>query len=125
MNMTMTYDGTMVMPKNYAVVTEDEMTYVDGGWDIRFTPTKTYGIYAGVDITLSATVADCAWIIAAGAAFTAAVGALGLAVPLIGPLISAKSFIIGAAFVSVAATIVATNDRACKKTFTITRHIGF
>ena len=31
MNMTMTYDGTMVMPKNYAVVTEDEMTYVDGG----------------------------------------------------------------------------------------------
>ena len=33
MNMTMTYDGTMVMPKNYAVVTEDEMTYVDGGFD--------------------------------------------------------------------------------------------
>jgi len=32
MNMTMTYDGTMVMPKNYAVVTEDEMTYVDGGY---------------------------------------------------------------------------------------------
>ncbi len=32
MNMTMTYDGTMVMPKNFAVVTEDEMTYVDGGW---------------------------------------------------------------------------------------------
>ena len=31
MNMTMTYDGTMVMPNNYAVVTEDEMTYVDGG----------------------------------------------------------------------------------------------
>lgn len=31
MNMTMTYDGTMVMPKNFAVVTEDEMTYVDGG----------------------------------------------------------------------------------------------
>jgi len=29
--MTMTYDGTMVMPKNFVVVTEDEMTYVDGG----------------------------------------------------------------------------------------------
>ncbi len=31
MNMTMTYYGKMVMPKNYAVVTEDEMTYVYGG----------------------------------------------------------------------------------------------
>lgn len=29
--MEMCYDGTLVMPANYAVVSEDEMTYVDGG----------------------------------------------------------------------------------------------
>jgi len=42
MNMTMTYDGTMVMPKNYAVVTEDEMTYVDGGYEKEY---HLWGIY--------------------------------------------------------------------------------
>ena len=125
MNMTMTYDGTMVMPKNFAVVTEDEMTYVDGGWNIRFDPTKRFGIYSGVNVTLTASVADCAWIIAAGAAFTAVLGSLGVAIPVIGPIIAIKSVIIGAAFVSFAATIVATNDKACKKTFTVTHHIGF
>lgn len=30
--MEMCYDGTLVMPANYAVVSEDEMTYVDGGF---------------------------------------------------------------------------------------------
>ena len=30
--MEMCYDGTLVMPKNYAVVNEEEMTYVEGGW---------------------------------------------------------------------------------------------
>ena len=29
--MEMCYDGALVMPKNYAVVSEEEMTYVDGG----------------------------------------------------------------------------------------------
>jgi len=29
--MEMCYDGALVMPKNYVTVTEDEMTYVDGG----------------------------------------------------------------------------------------------
>lgn len=29
--MEMCYDGALVMPKNYAVVSEDEMTYIDGG----------------------------------------------------------------------------------------------
>ncbi len=31
----MTYNGTLVMPANYAVVNEEEMTYVDGGWCIE------------------------------------------------------------------------------------------
>ncbi len=30
--MEMCYDGALVMPKNYAVVNEEEMTYIDGGW---------------------------------------------------------------------------------------------
>lgn len=29
--MEMCYDGALVMPSNYAVMSEDEMTYVDGG----------------------------------------------------------------------------------------------
>lgn len=29
--MEMTYNGTLVMPANYAVVNEEEMTYVEGG----------------------------------------------------------------------------------------------
>ncbi|MGY3665069.1 MAG: hypothetical protein ACXAHE_14795 [Roseburia sp. 1XD42-69] len=29
--MEMCYDGTLVMPSSYAVMSEDEMTYVDGG----------------------------------------------------------------------------------------------
>ena len=31
----MTYNEALVMPKNYAIVNEDEMTYVDGGWCIE------------------------------------------------------------------------------------------
>ena len=30
--MEMYYDGALVMPKNYAVVDEEEMTYVEGGY---------------------------------------------------------------------------------------------
>lgn len=28
----MCYDGALVMPSNYAVMNEEEMTYVEGGW---------------------------------------------------------------------------------------------
>lgn len=30
--MEMCYDGALVMPKSYALMNEDEMTYVDGGY---------------------------------------------------------------------------------------------
>lgn len=40
--MEMCYDGTLVMPKNYAVVSEEEMTYVDGGWAVE---THWWGYY--------------------------------------------------------------------------------
>ncbi len=33
--MEMTYNEALVMPKNYAVVNEEEMTYVNGGWCIE------------------------------------------------------------------------------------------
>lgn len=34
--MEMTYSGTLMMPANYAVVNEEEMTYVDGGWNYSY-----------------------------------------------------------------------------------------
>ena len=33
--MEMCYDGTLVMPSSYAVMDEEEMTYVEGGWCIE------------------------------------------------------------------------------------------
>ena len=33
--MEMCYDGALVMPKNYAVVNNEKMEYVDGGWSGR------------------------------------------------------------------------------------------
>ncbi|MBQ6039878.1 MAG: hypothetical protein IJL32_03750 [Oscillospiraceae bacterium] len=33
--MEMPYDGALVMPKNFATVDEEEMTYVDGGLSIQ------------------------------------------------------------------------------------------
>lgn len=47
--MEMCYDGALVMPKNYAVVNEEEMTYVDGGW--RF---KRGWAAVGIDIVAMA-----------------------------------------------------------------------
>ena len=37
--MEMCYDGTLVMPGSYAVMDEEEMTYVEGG--IKFSKTLT------------------------------------------------------------------------------------
>ena len=50
--MEMCYDGALVMPNNYAVVSEEEMTYVDGGgWS------SYYGIEA---IGMITAIAGCA-----------------------------------------------------------------
>lgn len=43
--MEMCYDGALVMPKNYAVVNNEKMEYVDGGWSGRqvlITPATKY-----------------------------------------------------------------------------------
>ena len=66
--MEMYYDGALVMPKNYAVVDEEEMTYVDGGvsakvrWygvDIHYTSRDLQGFVAAC-----ATGGGAAWLAA-------------------------------------------------------------
>lgn len=54
--MEMCYDGTLVMPANYAVVSEDEMTYVDGGMFIipSNSASTTTTTTTKVSVTLSA-----------------------------------------------------------------------
>jgi len=47
--MEMCYDGTLVMPANYAVVSEDEMTYVDGGFAL-----PTWAVGGVINLELSA-----------------------------------------------------------------------
>lgn len=39
--MEMCYNGAMVMPSNYAVVSNDEMEYVDGGFYISYNSIKS------------------------------------------------------------------------------------
>ena len=40
--MDMCYDGALVMPSSYAVMNEEDMTYVEGGMSAKV---KWYGIY--------------------------------------------------------------------------------
>ena len=39
--MEMCYDGALVMPSSYALMSEDEMTYVEGGFHISQTTVQT------------------------------------------------------------------------------------
>ena len=48
------YDGALVMPKNYAVVDEEEMTYVEGGWS-----NTIYGSLKSLRTRLDIMIADC------------------------------------------------------------------
>jgi len=56
--MEMTYDGTMVMPKNFVAVDEEEMTYTNGGAHYQvFIPSSicdelfNYGVFASAALT--------------------------------------------------------------------------
>lgn len=53
----MCYDGALVMPSNYAVVNEAEMTYVEGGGIIAWTFATTGGIAAFIAGALAGAVA--------------------------------------------------------------------
>ena len=45
----MQYDGALVMPSSYAVMNEEDMTYVEGGWSVKSsTLAKGINIFATV-----------------------------------------------------------------------------
>ena len=66
--MEMCYDGTLVMPSNYAVMDEDDMMYVDGGGTLTITLKKS---------TIQAAIGAIAGI-ASGIAITAALDSVGI-----------------------------------------------
>ena len=53
--MEMCYDGTLVMPSSYAVMSEDEMTYVEGGGTVTVVMSKEF-LRDCITATLSAVV---------------------------------------------------------------------
>ena len=52
--MEMCYDGTLVMPANYAVVSEDEMTYVDGGFYMTHEDCQIFVMALGLTVSSNA-----------------------------------------------------------------------
>ncbi len=44
--MNMTYDGVLVMPNNYVVMDQEEMTYVDGGIAVNNRSCNSWGCYS-------------------------------------------------------------------------------
>ena len=55
--MEMTYNGTLVMPKNFVVVDEEEMTYTNGGEHYQvFIPASVCGDLANYGVAASAAV---------------------------------------------------------------------
>ena len=52
--MEMCYNGSLVMPGNYAVVSEEEMTYVVGGWS-----STTYGTLNNIKWRVNGAIAVC------------------------------------------------------------------
>lgn len=113
------------LPSSYLDVDRDEMEYVDGGWNLSISGTKrVWGVPVGIYLTLSGTVADMAWITAAGAAFAGVIIGLALSAPGIGPVLALKAGLIASGFIAFAATIVATNDRANTARFSKTLYLG-
>ncbi|MDR0853935.1 MAG: hypothetical protein LBN34_06160 [Clostridiales Family XIII bacterium] len=47
----MEYNGTLVMPRNCVAMTEDEMTYTEGGATVLSTSSQWYGTYKKVKYT--------------------------------------------------------------------------
>jgi len=113
------------LPNSFVDVDSEEMEYVDGGWNLSISGTKTaLGVPVGIYLTLSGTVADMAWITAAGAAFVGVIIGLALTVPGIGPALALKAGLVASGFVAFAATVVATNDRANTSRFSTTLYLG-
>ena len=49
----MCYDGTLVMPSSYAVMSEDEMTYVEGGALSKLDKALIIGVCAASTVALT------------------------------------------------------------------------
>lgn len=79
----MTYDGVLVMPSDYMVVKQEDMTYVNGGYYMNHDDCNALRFAIGVTITSNyayITAALSAYAVGGAAAFTASVPGLGLAV---------------------------------------------
>ena len=89
--MEMCYDGALVMPRNYAVVSEEEMTYVEGG------ATASVTIKGGFSSNLIKAVANAGVGVATGlitGAVCAALSITGVGALLIPAAIGAVSSLI-------------------------------
>jgi len=91
--MEMCYDGALVMPSSYAVMNEEEMTYVaGGGWYFNNTYRGTdawYKIAEFVGITIASIFAMKASIVAAAATSITVVGAIAAVTTLMASMCSA------------------------------------
>lgn len=79
----MTYDGVLVMPSDYVIVKQEEMTYVDGGYYMNHDDCNALRFAIGVTIASNyayIAAAVSAYAVGGAAVFTASVPGLGLAV---------------------------------------------
>ena len=89
--MEMTYDGALVMPKSFAAVSEEEMTYVEGGgYYMTNEDCKAFAFALGVTISSSST-----------AIYSALVASGGTLAGLIGqiPVLGQIAAIIGVGYI--------------------------
>lgn len=100
--MEMCYDGALVMPKNYSVVSKDEMTYVEGGW---YKTSTSYYRNANDAYKNMSSVARTCYRCAVGTAICGA--ALGAAIGATGGIIgSAFGLAVGAILGLIAGSII-------------------
>lgn len=104
--MEMCYNGALVMPSNYAIVNDNEMEYVDGGFYISYNTIRAVVLTACIN-PIGATLVGIAcyklagYITAKAAILGAKIGALG------GPLVSAISGAVSAVIGGAAAFTIA------------------
>lgn len=93
--MEMYYDGALVMPKNYAVVDEEEMEYVDGGYYMDNATVQQFMLALGM--TAFSNVAAVTMAIQAVGA--AGIASIASSIPVLGWIAGA----IGAAYIVIQA----------------------
>ena len=104
--MEMCYDGALVMPSSYAIMDSDEMTYVEGGFYIKYSTIRT-AVLASCLNPIGATLVGigcyklAGLITAKAAALGAKIGSLG------GPVVAAVSAVVSAAIGAGAAYTIA------------------